>query len=212
MQPDFEKSAAAMVAGTHKAIEAAVAPLLKRIEELEARKPEKGEKGDVGERGPEGPSGVGVLGAFRDHKGVLILTLSDGRTQDVGDITGPRGFDGEKGDVGERGEIGPQGERGVPGYSLNAFDANVSDDGRTVLLSFADEAERFEVEMKFPVPLYRGVFREGEQYEAGDMVTWGGSLWHCSERTAEKPDEKSKDGAWRIAVKKGRDGKDAKNG
>ena len=36
-------------------------------------------------------------------------------------------------------------------------------------------------------------------------MTWGGSLWTAQDDTAEKPDGSK---TWRLAVKKGRDGKD----
>lgn len=211
MQPDFDKSAAAMVAGTHKAIQAAVAPLLKRIEDLEARPPaERGEKGDVGERGPEGPSGVGVLGAFRKHDGVLILTLSDGRTEEIGDITGPEGPKGEKGETGERGDQGPEGPQGKAGFNLEDFDVEKGEDGRTFVLKFDRGDVRHEYELTFPVPVYCGIYKEGGKYVPGDLVTFGGNLWHCDAETDEKPNDRTKEGPWTIAVKRGRDGKDAK--
>lgn len=58
--------------------------------------------------------------------------------------------------------------------------------------------------------IYRGVFAPGA-YVKGDTVTWGGSLWHCDEQTSDKPGEPGSKG-WRLAVKKGRDGKDGING
>lgn len=61
-----------------------------------------------------------------------------------------------------------------------------------------------------PVPVYKGVHQEGETYSQGDMVTWAGAVWHCEEPTTEKPGEGSK--GWRLAVKRGRDGKNGTNG
>lgn len=63
-------------------------------------------------------------------------------------------------------------------------------------------------EKQFTVPamIYRGVFREGEQYERGDTVTWAGSTWHCNDATSDKPVDGGK--SWTLSVKKGRDGKD----
>jgi hypothetical protein len=61
-----------------------------------------------------------------------------------------------------------------------------------------------------PAMIYRGVFREGEDYTPGDTVTWGGSLWHCNEQTKDKPTDGSK--AWQLAAKRGRDGKDGRDG
>lgn|GEM_PF-5586328 len=53
----------------------------------------------------------------------------------------------------------------------------------------------------------RGAFRDGQTYELGDGVSHAGSYWLAQTATTERPGEGSKD--WRLAVKKGRDGKDA---
>ncbi|VVA47925.1 hypothetical protein SERVES_01646 [Serratia ficaria] len=58
-----------------------------------------------------------------------------------------------------------------------------------------------------PVMIYRGVFKAEGSYHPGDTVTWGGSLWHCDEATADKPGEVGSKG-WTLAAKRGRDGKD----
>ncbi|WP_395066183.1 hypothetical protein [Paraburkholderia silvatlantica] len=62
-----------------------------------------------------------------------------------------------------------------------------------------------------PVMIYRGVYEYGRRYEAGDVVTFGGSVWHCNVATGAKPDEHTVDPVkpWTLAVKRGRDGKDA---
>lgn len=65
-------------------------------------------------------------------------------------------------------------------------------------------------EIYLPAMVYRGVFEPGE-YEPGDAVTWGGSLWHCDEITSDKPGEMGSKG-WTLCAKKGRDGKDGKDG
>jgi integrin beta 3 len=57
--------------------------------------------------------------------------------------------------------------------------------------------------------LYRGIFKEGSEYEQGDMVTWGGSTWVAQSDTKAKPGDGEE---WRLAVKKGRDGKDGDKG
>ncbi|MCX7140538.1 MAG: hypothetical protein NT123_05425, partial [Proteobacteria bacterium] len=58
-----------------------------------------------------------------------------------------------------------------------------------------------------PVMIYRGVWREAE-FVHGDVVTWGGSAWHCQENTADKPGTSA---AWRLMVKEGARGKDGKS-
>lgn len=58
-----------------------------------------------------------------------------------------------------------------------------------------------------PVPTYRGVYDKEAEYQAGDMVTQDGSVWHCNAAVAgEKPGGNE---FWTLAVKRGRDGKDA---
>lgn len=58
-----------------------------------------------------------------------------------------------------------------------------------------------------PVPTYKGVYDKDAEYQAGDMVTQDGSVWHCNAAVAgEKPGGNE---FWTLAVKRGRDGKDA---
>ena len=64
--------------------------------------------------------------------------------------------------------------------------------------------ERNVKSFALPVMLYRGVFAEGTEYQPGDTVTWGGSLWHCNALTTDRPGETGAAG-WTLAVKKGRD-------
>ncbi|WP_336334628.1 phage portal protein [Pseudomonas putida] len=75
-----------------------------------------------------------------------------------------------------------------------------------VLSSGAEVRKKLDL----PVMIYRGVFSPGE-YLPGDTVTWAGSLWHCEDPTSDKPGEAGSKG-WRLAVKRGRDGKDGTNG
>ncbi|CAH0650533.1 MULTISPECIES: phage portal protein [unclassified Pseudomonas] len=75
-----------------------------------------------------------------------------------------------------------------------------------VLSSGAEVRKKLEL----PVMIYRGVFSAGD-YLPGDTVTWAGSLWHCDESTCDKPGEPGSKG-WRLAVKRGRDGKNGTNG
>jgi hypothetical protein len=56
---------------------------------------------------------------------------------------------------------------------------------------------------------YQFVYQDGKAYDAGDVVTWAGSTWHCNEATETKPGDGSK--AWTLMVKRGRDGRDGQN-
>lgn len=52
---------------------------------------------------------------------------------------------------------------------------------------------------------YLGVWRQRE-YSEGSMVSDDGSVWHCEKRTTTRPGTSAD---WVLAVKRGRDGKDA---
>ncbi len=53
---------------------------------------------------------------------------------------------------------------------------------------------------------YKGVYAPGTFYKDGNAVTFGGSIWIAKADTETAPG-KSED--WQLAVKRGRDGKDA---
>jgi hypothetical protein len=57
--------------------------------------------------------------------------------------------------------------------------------------------------------LYRGVYAPGE-YSRGDVVTWGGSAWHCQVDGAISVPGKNAE--WKLMVKEGQRGKDGKDG
>lgn len=76
--------------------------------------------------------------------------------------------------------------------------------GFTLKFSQGDRVKVFPFSL--PVVLDKGVYKADEEYEPGDGVTYGGSFWIAQEKTAEKPDGGN---GWRLAVKRGRAGKDA---
>jgi hypothetical protein len=136
--------------------------------------------------GAPGKDGAGLADALKDAEGNLVLVMTDGRTKSLGKIDGKDGVPGRDG--------------------LGFNDLNVEQIGeRTVRFLLKRDADEAEFDVTFPVPIYRDVFKEGAAYERGDMVTWGGSLWHCDKATTDKPSPDS----WTLAAKKGRDGKDA---
>ena len=68
--------------------------------------------------------------------------------------------------------------------------------------SGATVAEKFEM----PIQIYKGVHRDGDEYEAHDTVTWGGSQW-VSNKSANT-DKPGANDSWTLCVKAGRAGKD----
>lgn len=71
------------------------------------------------------------------------------------------------------------------------------------------DGEEFSLAVHLPVLIYREIYREGETYDRGDVVTFGGSAWHCQEKTQAKPGSGA---AWKLMIKEGRAGKDGKDG
>lgn len=183
--------AEAMVAEKVAAAVAAIPP---------AEKGEKGESGDAGPQGApgrdgadgkDGTDGRGVKDLLIDREGQLVATMSDGEMKVLGPVVG---------------SDGKRGKDGRDGFDLTSFETVVLDDDRTVEFKFISGEHEHIATMKWPNAIYRGVFKDGEEYDRGDMATWAGSLWHCDVPTKEKPGTES----WTLACKKGRDGKDAR--
>lgn len=142
-------------------------------------------------------------------------------------LQGERGERGEKGDRGEPGKIGPtggdgkdgeRGQKGEPGRNaadltllqeyidqrferaIEAASVTTPDGGRTLLWSLGGKV--FHV--KTAVVLDAGIWKEGA-YSIGDGVTSGGSFWIAQVETTARP---GKSDDWRLAVKRGADGRD----
>lgn len=89
--------------------------------------------------------------------------------------------------------------------ALPLEDIEITQDGRNVTLKLG----KVERTIKLDTVIDRGVWRDGE-YEKGDAVSYGGSLWIAQKDMPENVPGASKD-HWRLAVKKGRDGKDLRD-
>lgn len=59
--------------------------------------PKDGRNGDKGETGDTGPAGKGVTSFLTNAEGNLIVTFTDGTTQDAGKVVGKNGADGING-------------------------------------------------------------------------------------------------------------------
>ena len=70
------------------------------------------------------------------------------------------------------------------------------------LCHHVDDLERRHAESPLQ---YRGVWKADQTFPANSFVTHNGCIWHAEKATARKPGE----GDWVMAVKRGRDGKDA---
>lgn len=154
---------------------------------------------------PKAKDGVGVAGAVIDRGGALVLTLTDGSTKDLGVIVGR---DADMAELARliKEEVGrlPKPSDGNDGFGFD--DLTVTHDGeRGFSFSFKRGNEVKEFPFTLAHVLDRGVWREGK-YLKGDGVTFGGSFFIAQKDTETKPETSSD---WRLAIKRGRDGKDA---
>lgn len=99
-----------------------------------------------------------------------------------------------------------QGEKGwdTAWNGIASIDTTMKDARTVSIVSILTDGTRDEKTFSLPTMIYRGVFKDGDDYQCGDVATFGGSLWHCDKETKEKPGTSN---SWTLAAKKGRDGK-----
>ena len=158
-----------------------------------------GNDGKPGEDGSDGKDGRGVEDASIDRDGKLRFTFSDGHIKSLGVVIGEPGKDGE------------DGKPGADGLNLEDLDIELVDE-RTIKVFARRDGLAVEKFLTIPVQIYRGVYQPGSQYEIGDTVTFGGSMWTVRKSEGEslqtEPGKPGEDPAWQLCVKKGRDGRD----
>jgi hypothetical protein len=97
---------------------------------------------------------------------------------------------------------------GRDGLTVENLGLELEEDGRTLRFVLADGERRHVAAVKLAIPLDRGVFKDGQRYERGDVVTFGGSMWIAQKDAPTGRPGSSVD--WRLAVKHGRDAKPTK--
>lgn len=157
---------------------------------------ERGTPGERGEKGEAGNDGRGAAGAMIDREGNLILTMSDGTVERLGVVVGKDGGNGRDGADG-----------------LSMADVARTYDGDT-----HEVVERWSVggvqkELRYPAGGISpgGFWKEGTVARAAQAFTHDGHLWVAKRETRAKPSLEAKDD-WQLAARKGRDGKDGRNG
>ena len=138
-----------------------------------------------------------------------IFALELGPTEGRGQQGGP-GPAGPKGDPGRDGRDAADlamlkdwmTEQVVTGIEsvLKAMKVTSPDNGRTLQFGWAETVH----EIKTAIPIDAGVWVD-RTYAAGDAVSHGGSLFIAQAATTAKP---GKSDDWRLAVKRGSDGRD----
>jgi hypothetical protein len=161
---------------------------------------------------PKAADGVGLSDAVISRDGELILTFSDGRTKAVGVVVGANAdplevkrLIGEAVDAFPRPKDGEPGKDGADGLGFDDLDGVLDDEKGFVLRWSRDGRVKEQI---VPVVLDRGVYKPGVLYRKGAAVTAQGSLWIAQEDTRERPADGTGSKFWRLAVKKGRDGRD----
>ena len=148
----------------------------------------------------DGKDGVGLAGAVIDRDGHLIITKTDGGTHNLGIV------------VGRDGAQGIAGKDGAPGRDGFGFDdMEAIEDGLKFGHRFrrGDQIKEFWFSKATLADFDHEIFREGNVYPRGAVVSSDGSLFICKEETKQRPGIGK---AWRLAVKRGKDGKDGRDG
>jgi len=150
----------------------------------------QGEPGEKGADGKDGADGIGLASALIDRAGELVVTLTNGTQKALGLVVGKDGRDG------------------ADGLSFEDFTGEyVAERG------FVMRANRGAVSREFVLPYMKhlGFWSEGKEVKAGESATHDGALWIAKRETTAKPCLENADD-WILAARKGRDGKDGRNG
>lgn len=173
-----------------------------------------GEKGIDGKDGRDGRDGIGKDGRNgengRDALQIEILPMVDSAK------SYPRGtfacHDGGLVRAKANTKPGDVSDWDVIVRGVSDFHVKQHEDLRTYSfhVRYTGEAESQCTEIfSIPALLDRGIFRDGTEYEKGDVVTWDSSMWIClADATKAKPATAD----WRMSVRKGQNGKDGKDG
>lgn len=171
--------------------------------------------GKDGAPGRDGKNGVDGKDGAPGRDGVDGKDGRDGAPGKDGEA-GRNGIDGKDGAAGRDGLDGKDGAPGLngkdgrDGFSLSDFDVDNSRlaSEKIILLRFASGDTVETTELFMPYVRDCGIYSETGEYLQGDGVTFGGSFWIAQRDTSTKPGDGNAD--WRLAVKRGRDGKDFK--
>jgi hypothetical protein len=148
-----------------------------------------GKDGAGGQQGPKGEPGE--AGKSVDPETVRIMVRD-------AFIQAPKPKDGKDGTDGKDG--------------LGFDDLRLEFDGeRALKFVFERGTQIKEFAVTIPAMIDRGVFDHKATYTKGDVVSYGGSMWIAkADKTDKTPGDDS--GDWRLAVKRGRDGKPGEKG
>lgn len=152
---------------------------------------------------PIAKDGIGFTGAVVTREGHLVMTLSNGATQDVGSVIGKDGAPGLDG----KDAVGTPGINGKDGLGFDNFDMELDQTRGWILRLFQGDRVK---EWELGIPFDARIWAAGLIYPKGAGVTWDGHYWIAQEPTTDPPGEGSP--AWRLAVRRGKQGREGKQG
>ena len=103
-----------------------------------------GDKGDAGQDGKDGKDGTdgkdgrGIKSVATNDKGELIITYTDGTTENAGKVIGADGKDGDKGDAGQDGKDGTDGKDGADGKDGRGIKSVTTNDEGDLIITYTD--------------------------------------------------------------------------
>lgn len=148
--------------------------------------------------GKDGRDGLDVKDLLVVEGGELVATFTDGRTKVLGQ------FRGKDGDPGKDGADGANGKDGADGLGFDDCTEELEDEGRIIVRQFFHAGKLVkESRITTKMAIFRGVHDPARTYQPGDMVSRGGSQWHCN---LECKGPFNGD-FWTLSVKQGRDRK-----
>jgi hypothetical protein len=112
----------------------------------------------------------------------------------------------------ERMPVAKDGEPGKDGRDGFGFEDLTLErkDFRHYVLRFTRGDQVKEFDLDVPMLVYRGVYKRDEDYSVGDLVSWGGHMYHRDEPQAERRVDPDKTASgWTQCVKRGNDGSSA---
>ncbi len=178
-----------------------LAPVMREVlARLEALEQKQLPPGPPGPPGPQGPAGIGERG----REGVPGRDGRDGQF-----VQGEPGKDGR---TGNKGDPGTNGKNGKDGRDADLHNLKwVRVDERTYEWRYKDDGAMVEGgRTVFHHVIDQGVYKSESRYVTGDGTTWGGSFWIAQKDLPGKPGDDH--GGWRLAVKRGTDGKPGRDG
>lgn len=136
----------------------------------------------------DGKDGADVVDMVIDRNGHLIATLTNG-SKDLGPIVG---------------------KDGDPGLGFEDMEVEDGPTSYTVRFKRGDKIKEWVIKKPTLADGYKQIWRKGTSYERGNTVTWGGSLFIAlADNTDSEPGASD---AWKLAVKRGQNGKDHPGG